>query len=88
MQDLHPNVSASARALPREGAPTGLEDVLKGPWCCWMGEEMSWEPPVPAAKCQDRRMETAHSRYVCRGKYEHPRAEENSWVPQAWGFTL
>lgn len=35
-------------------------------------------------KCEDRRMETAHSRYVCRGKYKHPRAEENPSVPQAW----
>lgn len=33
-------------------------------------------------------METAHSWYVCRGKYEHPRAEENLCVPQTWGFTL
>lgn len=35
-----------------------------------------------AEKCNDRGMETAHSQYVCRGKYEHPRAEENPCVPQ------
>lgn len=52
---------------------------------------MSCEPPARACKaekCNDRRMETAHSRYVCRGKYQHHRAEENSCGPQTWGFTL
>lgn len=90
VQDLHPNVSASARALPREGAPTGLEDA-EGTMVLLDGRRDvlgSTCPSCKVKKCQDRRMETAHSRYVCRGKYEHPRAEENSWVPQAWGFTL
>lgn len=97
MQDLHPNVSSSARALSREEAPTqtggcpgavGWEKRDRG--------AVGWEknvlgttcPSCKVKKCEDRRIETAHSQYVCRGKYEHPRAEENSCVPQARGFTL